>query len=100
MGMTMNISEERLNCIRNKTTDYTREDLRKGLIVSPDYYEKHDGQHPDSLRDLNTPTSYVSEMLAVWTLDLGYSPEDEGEIERIVTKTICSCLPDELKNYL
>lgn len=86
--------------IRTKTAEYTQEALKEGRLVSPDEDRTNDGIHPETGRDLETPTSFVADMMDVWTLDQGLSFEQKQEIEVIVANTVYSTLPDDLKNYL
>ena len=83
-----------------RTRQYTREALEQGLIVTPQYDTDHDGQHPESKRDLDTPTSFIEDMVQVWTLDKGYPPEEEARIQTLVTKSVEMELTEELKRFL
>lgn len=89
-----------LTYIRAKTAEYTQIDLQNGLIVTPDVCDKNDGQHPETGRDLETPTSYINEMVQVWTSDMGYSTEEEAEIEALVYDVVTSNITEELKRFL
>lgn len=83
-----------------KTRQYTREALEQGLIVTPDADREYHGQHPDTLRDVDTPTSFIEDMMQVWTLDMEYSLEEMARIETLVTKSVEQELPEDLKQFL
>lgn len=51
-----------LDYIREKTAEYIREALNDGVLVAPEKDIEHDGNHPDTGRDLETPSSLKEDM--------------------------------------
>ena len=96
----MNQKKPSLSYIRSKTAEYTQIDLQNGLIVTPDACDKNNGTQSESGRDLETPTSYINGMVEVWTCDMGYSEQEEAEIESLVYDVVASNITEELKRFL
>lgn len=96
----MNQKKPSLSYIRSKTAEYTQVDLQNGLIVTPDVCDQNEGRHSKSDRDLETPTSYINDMIQVWTCDMDYSQDEEAEIETLVHEVVKANLTEELKRFL
>lgn len=86
--------------ISSRTRQYVQAALIDGLLVSPEQSDASDGICPKTGSDLDTPSSFISDMNEVWTLDLGLSDERESEISSIVLRVVSEELPEELTAYL
>lgn len=89
-----------LSYIKTQTAYYTKASLESGKMVSPDEYDKHDGRHPETGNDLETPSSFLQDMIATWTLDIELTEDESDNIESVTEQIIYDNLPDELKQYL
>lgn len=89
-----------LSYIREKTMQYTKEALDEGVIVTPEYDVKHDGIHPETGRDLETPSSFKEDMLQVWTMDLDISDPEQSHIVEVIDSVLHHTLPEDLRGFL
>ena len=86
--------------IEKQTKHYTQEALQDGVLVSPDECGENDGQHALSKRDLETPDSFVEDMMQTWTVDLGLTEARESEIRAIVVSVVSETIPEELLRHM
>lgn len=89
-----------LDKIRASVLDDMQQALAEGLLVSPETCHDHDGQHPDSHRDLDTPVSFATGLLEAWTVDSDCSDSDKERIEALIYETLAEHLPKDLLGHL
>jgi hypothetical protein len=82
--------------IAERTREYIECALNEGRIVDSDTFEANDGTHPESDCDLETPASFMEDMMSTWTLDMELSDEREEEIASLVRGAMEELLPEHL----
>lgn len=82
--------------IAERTREYVESALEEERLVDSDTFEANDGTHPEGECDLETPTSFMADMMSTWTLDMELSDEREKEIESIVRGGMEEMLPEHL----
>lgn len=93
--MCTSLDEARTSIIESAT-----QALKDGLLVTPDIFDRHDGQHPESLRDLDTPASFAAGLLEAWTVDMEFSDDEKAQIEALIHETLSQQLPEALRGHL
>lgn len=89
-----------LDYIREKTVEYTKEALSDGVLVTPEKDVEHDGIHPETGRDLETPSSFKEELMQTWTMDLDISDTEKSKIAEIIDSVLRHALPEDLRGFL
>lgn len=86
--------------IEEKTKCYTLEAVAAGKVVTSEEYYANEGEGVVADCDLDTPSSFVEDMMATWTLDLGLTEGREAEIRNIVVRVVSENIPKEMRDCL